>query len=386
MKLRFCVLPEVVLLLLALSQPNASAGVPAPSGQALPAGQRAASPNTANLNFPGQREGDFVAPEFAFQNGAKLPEVRLHYTTLGTPHRDAKGEIDNAVLLLHGTTATGKSFLTASFGGELFGPGQPLDSARYFLILPDGLGRGGSSKPSDGLKGKFPRYGYGDVVTGHYRLLTEGLGVKHLRSIVGTSMGGMQAWMWAERYPTMMDSILPIACQPAEISGRNMLWRRLIIESIRTDPDYEQGNYDKQPTHFKRVLPLFNIMTDSASRLEEQGPTRAKADEFYDTLVSGLDKVDANDYLYWFDSSFDYHPRAELGRIQAKVLAVNFADDEINPPELGVLEREMPKVKHGRFVLVPAPRASRGHLNLTLAAVWKGYVTELLEGTAPGTN
>ena len=337
----------------------------------------------AAASYAGQKEGDFVLKDFRFEGGATLPEVKLHYTTLGTPHKNGKGEIDNAVLLLHGTTGTGKSFLAPSLGGELFGPGQPLDASQYYLILPDGLGRGGSSKPSDGLRTKFPHYGYGDVVTGQYRLVREGLGVKHLRMVLGTSMGGMHAWMWGERYPDAMDALLPIACLPVEISGRNMLWRRIVIESIKADPDWNGGNYVRQPTHYTRVLPLFNIMTDSASRLQEQAPTRAKAAELYDSLIAGAAKLDANDYLYWYESSYDYDPEAQLGKIKAKVLAVNFSDDELNPPELGVMEREIPRIKQARFVTLPPTSGGRGHQTLTLAALWKRYVVELLGAGGP---
>jgi len=340
-------------------------------------GSRAAAQTVAPA-YAGQKEGDFIAKSFTFQKGDTLPEVRLHYTTLGTPHRNGAGEIDNAVLLLHGTTGTGKSFLSASLGGQLFGPGQPLDASAFFVILPDGLGRGGSSKPSDGLRAKFPRYGYGDVVAGQRRLLSEGLGVEHLRLIVGTSMGGMQAWMWAERYPDAMDAIMPIACQPVEISGRNMLWRRLVSEAIRTDPDWNEGNYTKQPGHFTHVFPIFNIMTESPLRLQEQAPTRAKANELYDGFISKYAKLDANDALYWFESSYDYDPAADLGKIKAKVLAVNFADDELNPPELDVMERMMPRVKNGRFVNVGASPNSHGHQSISEAALWKQYVVQLL--------
>src|SRR5215471_1022947 len=333
--------------------------------------------------YPAQKESDFTVKNFVFQNGETLPEVKLHYTTLGTAHRNAKNEIDNAVLLLHGTTSTGKNFLAPSLSGQLFGPGQPLDANVYYLILPDGLGRGGSSKPSDGLRAKFPRYGYGDVVAGQHKLVTDGLGIKHLRLIIGTSMGGMQAWMWAERYPDAMDAVMPIACQPVELSGRNMLWRRLVIEAVRSDPEWNDGNYGKQPGRFTHFLPIFNIMTDSPSKLQEQAPTRAKANELYDSLIAGYGKIDANDYLYWFESSYDYNPAPELEKIKAKVLAVNFADDELNPPELGIMEREMPRVKNGRFVTVPAGTNTRGHQSLTQGVLWKQYVVELL-GAAGG--
>ncbi|HEY7402780.1 MAG TPA: alpha/beta fold hydrolase [Candidatus Angelobacter sp.] len=333
---------------------------------------------TAPPAYPNQKEADFVIPGFKFQSGESLPALKLHYTTVGTPHKNAQGEIDNAVLLLHGTTGTGKNFLSPSLGGQLFGPGQPLDAAKYYLIMPDGIGRGGSSKPSDGLHAKFPHYGYLDVVEGQYRLVTEGLGIKHLRLVLGTSMGGMQVWLWGEKYPDAMDALMPIASQPIEVSGRNMLWRRLVIEAIRNDPDWNGGEYTKQPTHFEHFLPVFNFMIDSPVRLQEQAPTRAKANELYDSYIAGFSKVDANDFLYWFESSYDYNPAPQLDKIKAKLLAVNFADDELNPPELGVMEREVPKVRNGRFVLVPAGDKTRGHQTLTQAVVWKQYVSELL--------
>lgn len=362
----------------------AAALFPLGTGWAAPsAGPSAPAASAPSPSFPGQKEGDYVVKDFKFESGAKLPDVKLHYTTLGTPHRNAKGEIDNAVLLLHGTTGTGKSFLAPSLGGELFGPGQPLDANQYYLILPDGLGRGGSSKPSDGLRMKFPRYGYGDVVNGQYRLVREGLGVKHLRLVLGTSMGGMQTWMWGERYPDAMDALMPVACLPVELSGRNMLWRRVVMEAIKTDPDWNEGNYTKQPTHYTRALPIFNIMTESATRLQEQAPTRAKADELYDSLVAGFSKLDANDYLYWYDSSYDYDPQPQLAKIKAKVLAVNFADDELNPPELGVMERELPRLRNARFVTVPAAPGSRGHQTLAVAALWKQHVVQLLASLGP---
>lgn len=334
---------------------------------------------TAPPAYPNQKEADFVVKNFKFQSGETLPELKLHYTTVGTPHRNAQGEIDNAVLLLHGTTGTGKNYLAPSLAGQLFGPGQALDATKYYLIMPDGIGRGGSSKPSDGLHAKFPHYGYLDVVEGQYRLVTEGLGIKRLRLVLGTSMGGMQAWLWGERYPDAMEALIPIASQPVQVSGRNMMWRRLIIEAIRNDPEWNGGEYQKQPSLFVHYLPIFNIMVESPVRLQEQAPTRAKANEVYDGLVANFSKtVDANDYLYWFESSYDYNPAPELEKIKARLLAVNFADDELNPPELGIMEREVPRVKNGRFVMVPAGDKSHGHLSLTQAVLWKGYVAEVL--------
>ena len=329
--------------------------------------------------LPNQQEGDYVVGNFRFQGGETLPELKLHYTTAGTPVRDSGGRITNAVLLLHGTTGTGKNFLAPNLAGPLFGPGGPLDATKFFLIMPDGIGRGGSSKPSDGLRTKFPRYGYVDVVEAQHAVVQEALGVEHLRLVLGTSMGGMQAWIWGERYPDMMDALMPIASQPVEISGRNMMWRRLIIEAIRTDPEWNNGNYEKQPSRFVAVLPVFNFMVESPVRLQEMAPTREKANQLYDQWVQNYRKsVDANDFLYWFDSSYDYNPSPDLGKITARVLAVNFADDELNPPELGVMEREIGRIKGARVVTLPASNRTHGHQTLAQAALWKDYVTELL--------
>jgi homoserine O-acetyltransferase len=325
-----------------------------------------------------QKEGDFIVRNFQFQNGEVLPELRLHYTTLGTPQRDNTGRVTNAVLMLHGTTGTGKNFLAPSQANELFGAGQPLDASRYYIILPDGIGRGGSSKPSDGLRARFPAYGYNDVVTAQQLLVTQGLGVNHLRLVLGTSMGGMQTWIWGERYPDMMDSLMPIASQPTQISGRNLLWRRLITESIRSDPDWKGGNYTTPPKRWATAVPLFTIMVDSAVRLQAQAPTRQEGNALYDKLVAAaLKSLDANDYLYWFESSWDYNPEPDLGKIKANLVAVNFADDLINASELGVMEKLIKNIPKGRFVLVPASSRTTGHQTLTQAAVWKPYLEEL---------
>jgi len=337
--------------------------------------------------YPGQQEGDFVAENFKFASGESLDKVKLHYTTLGTPHRGADGEIDNAVLVLHGTTGTGKSFLIPTLGPELFGEGAPLDAGRWYVILPDGLGRGGSSKPSDGLKAHFPRYGYGDVVEGQHRVVTEGLGVKHLRLVLGTSMGGMQAWMWGERYPGSMDLLMTVASQPIPVSGRNALWLRLLIEGIRTDPDWKGGEYTAQPRSFGRILPIFNIMTESVLGLQKQAPTRAAADTAYDKMIAGYEnKADANDWLYWFDSSYDYDPSPDLEKITAKVLAVNFADDELNPPQLDVMNAAIARVKDGRFVLVPTSPETHGHQSLRFASLWKSYLAEFVKQPEAATE
>jgi homoserine O-acetyltransferase len=340
--------------------------------------QTDASPAT----YQGQKDGDFVIPDFRFQSGETLRELRLHYTTLGSPQRDATGHITNAVLLLHGTSSTGKSFLVPSLGGELFGPGQPLDAARFFIILPDGLGRGGSTKPSDGLHAHFPKYGYGDVVAAQYALVTKGLGVEHLRLVLGTSMGGMHAWMWAERYPDMMDAVMPIACQPIAISGRNLLFRRILTEAIRNDPDWNGGEYKSQPGHWVYTAPLWPMMLESPVQLQTQGPTRVAAVGLYDKLVEEARKAyDANDFLYWLESSWDYEPERDLGKIKAKVMAVNFADDAINPSDLAVVGTLIKTVAGARLVVVPESDRTLGHRTLSQAAVWKPYLVELLSET-----
>jgi homoserine O-acetyltransferase len=345
-----------------------------------------AAPAWAAATYPDQKEADFVARDFKFQTGDVLPELRLHYTTLGTPQRDGAGHVTNAVLMLHGTTGTGKNFLNPTLAGELFGPGQVLDASKYYLILPDGLGRGGSAKPSDGLHAKFPRYGYNDVVEAQHLLVTKGLGVDHLRAVVGTSMGGMQTWMWGERWPDMMDALLPVASQPIQISGRNLIWRRMIAQAIRNDPEWSGGDYKAQPKRWTYTAPVFLIMTDSPVRLQKQGPTRKEAEALYDKTVSDAQgKFDTNDYLYWYESSWDYDPEPDLAKIKAPLVSVNFADDEINPPDLGVMEKAVSKIPRGRAVLVPESEKTIGHQTLTLAAIWKPYLEELMRSPASAT-
>jgi homoserine O-acetyltransferase len=337
-----------------------------------------ANAQTTSTPLP-TKEGDFVAKDFRFSSGEILPELRLHYTTLGSRQVDANGHTTNAVLMLHGTTGTGKNFLAPSLANYLFGPGQPLDIQKYFIILPDGIGRGGSSKPSDGLRNKFPRYGYNDLVTAQHELVTEGLGIDHLAAIVGTSMGGMHSWLWGERYPEMMDAIMPIASQPVAVTGRNFLWRDLIMEAIRNDPDYQDGNYQAEPKHFVTAIPLFAIMTGSPRTLEAVGKTQAEAKATFDKLVTDAQKnVDANDYLYWFEAVSDYDPEPNLDKIKAKVLAVNFADDLLNPVQLGTMERVMPRVKDGKFAIVPEGPETIGHQTLTQAKLWAPYLSQLL--------
>jgi homoserine O-acetyltransferase len=331
---------------------------------------------------PAVTEGDFVVPNFRFVSGEVLPELRLHYRTLGTPRKDAAGVVRNAVLIMHGTGGTGAQFMTPAFAGQLFGPGQPLDVTQYFVILPDDLGHGGSSKPSNGLRARFPRYGYADMVEAEYRLVTEGLGVNHLRLVMGTSMGGMHTWMWASRYPEVSDAWMPLASLPGPMSGRNRVWRRIVIDAIRRDPEWHGGDYLSQPSSLRTVAQMLWLVGSNPVRRQREAPTRADADRVLDDYVARYIKAnDANDILYALESSADYDPAPGLERITAPLLAINSADDIINPPELRILEREIKRVPKGRAVVLPLTDETAGHGTHTLAAVWKQYLIELLEQT-----
>jgi len=339
--------------------------------------------NVRAAGYPDPVQSDFVVRDFRFASGESLPELRLHYFTIGTPLPDERGRIANAVLLLHGTGGRGAGFLTDAFAGELFGSGQPLDASRWFIIVPDNLGHGGSSKPSDGMRANFPHYGYADMVEAQYRLVTQGLGVNHLRLIVGTSMGGMHAWMWAVQHPDFMDAVLPVASLPVQVSGRNRMERRLIVDAIRNDPDWKGGNYDRQPQGLVTALRMIAISAGSTKRLYQEAPTQEATDRLLDRMVQQrMQNADANDLLYAWDASRDYDPAPGLERITAQLVAVNFADDERNPPALGILERGMLRVPNGRFVLIPASDATRGHASLAYAALWKDYLAELLAQSA----
>ena len=327
-----------------------------------------------------RREGVFTIRDFAFRTGEVLEELRLGYTTLGAPARSPSGEVANGVLLLHGTTGTGASWLRPSLADTLFGPGQPLDGEKYYLILPDSIGLGKSSKPSDGLKSRFPQYGYLDMVESQRRLVTEGLGVSHLRLVMGTSMGGMHTWLWAERYPTMMDGAVALTSEPAEISGRNLLWRRIITEAIRTDPAWRDGGYTETPPFFARVFPLFTLMVESARHLRQNAPDREKTIEYYNRLVGEATSLDANDCLYRFEASRDYNPWPDLEKITAPLLAINFTDDMINPPEASRMDEAMARLKTGKSILItPEGDKSLGHQNQSLGALWGPYVAEFLK-------
>ena len=336
---------------------------------------------TAVGSQPGPAGSDVILRNFHFADGESLPELRVHYIALGTPQRDARGTVRNAVLVLHGTTGSGRGFMSRTFAGELFGPGQLLDTARYYVILPDGIGHGGSSKPSDGMHAHFPRYTYDDMVDAQHRLLTEGLKVDHLRLVMGTSMGCMHAWVWGERYPTFVDGLVPLACAPTQIAGRNRMMRKMIIDAIRTDPDWHGGDYTAPPERgLRTALAMLFVMTSSPLQLQKSAGTRDAADESITKYVDDrLRTMDANDMLYAFDASRDYDPSAKLKSISASVLAINSADDVVNPPELGLMEKLMPRVKHGRYVLIPTSDQTRGHGTHSLPAVWKSYLAEFLQ-------
>lgn len=334
----------------------------------------------AQTTSPSPVEGDFVVRDFTFASRERLPELKLHYRTLGTIHRNATGHVTNAVLVMHGTGGSGRGFLSPTFGGVLFGPGQLLDATKYFIVLPDGIGHGGSSKPSDGLHARFPRYGYTDIVRAQQRLLTEHLKVDHLRLVMGTSMGGMQTWMWATMYPGMMDALLPLASVPTAIAGRNRMMRRMISDNIRQDPSWKNGEYYEPPFGLRGALHILLWMTSSPLHWQSLAPTRAAADTWLEEqMASRLKATDANDMLYQFESSADYDPSRDLEKITAPVVAINSADDQVNPPELGLMERLMPRVKRGRYVLLPITADTRGHGTHSLPAIWGKYLAELLK-------
>ena len=341
----------------------------------------AAGPQSAT---PATTEGDFVVKNFQFRSGESLPELRLHYMTLGRPAKNAQGRVTNAVLILHGTGGTGHQFLSPIFAGELFGPGQLLDAARYYIILPDGIGHGKSSKPSDGLHAHFPQYDYDDMVAAHHRLLTEGLGVNHLRLVMGTSMGCMHSFVWGETYPDFMDALMPLACLPVQIAGRNRIWRKMTMDAIRNDPEWKGGEYSSEPQQALRtVLDLLLVAGSAPLYMQKTYPTRDAADnELDDYFKARFAALDAKDFLYQVNSSRNYDPSPQLAKITAPVMYINSADDFINPPELGIAERGIKKVKNGRFVLLPISDETRGHGTHTRAAIWKQYLQELLEKSA----
>jgi homoserine O-acetyltransferase/O-succinyltransferase len=336
----------------------------------------------SSADYPTPTEGDFTIRDFKFQSGETLPELRIHYRTLGKPEKDAQGKTTNAVLIMHGTTGSGAQFIRPEFAGELFGKDQPLDATKFFIVLPDGIGHGKSSKPSDGMHAKFPRYGYLDMIEAQYRLLTDGLGVNHARLVMGTSMGGMHTWLWGELHPDFMDALMPLASLPTQISGRNRGWRRMVIDSIRSDPAWNGGEYKTRPPSLRTAAQMLWLMSSNPVLRQKDAPSLAKTDEVLDKFVEQIVKSDdANDVLYALEASHDYDPGPNLEKIRAPLLAINSADDLINPPELGILEREIKRVPHGRAIVIPLSDKTRGHGSHTIASLWKDELQELLKET-----
>jgi homoserine O-acetyltransferase len=327
-------------------------------------------------DYPAPKQGDWIARDFKFHTGETMPELRLHYTTVGEPS-------GQPVLVLHGSGGSAATMLTPTFAGELFGAGQPLDAAKYYIIIPDGIGHGKSSKPSDGMKTAFPKYDYEDMVDAQYRLVKEGLGLKHLRLVIGNSMGGMHSWIWGVKYPSYMDALVPMAAQPTEMSARNWMLRRMMLETIRNDPDYKSGNYTAQPRMMKYAINAYGIATGGGTlAYQALAPTAAKADKMVDDRLALVIATDANDFIYQWEASHDYNPSAGLERIEATLLAINAADDERNPPETGITDAALKRVKNGRLYLIPASTETRGHLTTGNAAFYKQQLQELLQ-TAP---
>jgi homoserine O-acetyltransferase len=331
-------------------------------------------------DYPAPTEADYTIRDFKFTSGESLPELRIHYRVLGKPEKDAEGKTNNAVLIMHGTTGSGAQFIRPEFAGELFGKDEPLDATKYFIVLPDGIGHGKSSKPSDGLHAKFPRYGYIDMVEAQYRLLTDGIGVNHARLVMGTSMGGMHTWLWGEMHPDFMDALMPLASLPTQISGRNRAWRRVIIDAIRNDPAWNGGEYKTQPPSLRTEAEMLWLMSSNPVLRQKEAPTLREADDKIDKFVAGILKdEDTNNALYALEASHDYDPGPNLEKIRAPLVAINSADDLINPPELGILEREIKCVPHGRALIIPLSGQTRGHGSHTLAVLWKDELVKLLK-------
>ena len=330
------------------------------------------------------QQGTYVAKDFHFRSGESLTVMNLHYSTLGQPHRNSAGQVDNAVLLLHGTGGTGTQFLAPQFADVLFGPGQLLDIAKYYIILPDGIGHGASSKPSDGMHARFPHYDYDDMVAAQHLVLAGALHVDHLRLVLGTSMGCMQAFVWGETYPDFSDALMPLACLPVQIAGRNRMMRDMAMQAITDDPTYNGGEYKTQPPGLKTSLEMLLIMGSSPLQMQKAAPTRQQADAYLDAFFAPrMKSTDANDFLYQFNSSRNYDPSGNLALITAPVMWVNSADDFINPPELGIAQKYAPQLKRGQFVLIPTSDATRGHGTHTQAAVWQSYLKQLLDQSKP---
>jgi homoserine O-acetyltransferase len=328
--------------------------------------------SAAAADYPTPKEANWIARDFKFHTGEVLPELRLHYTTIGEPS-------GQPVLVLHGSGSSAAGMITADFAGRLFGPGQPLDAAKYYIIIPDSIGHGKSLKPSDGLKTKFPKYDYADMVDAQYRLLTEGLGLRHIRLIIGNSMGGMQTWLWGERYPGYMDALVPMASQPAAMASRNWMLRRMMLELIRNDPDYQDGNYTTQPRFLKLASVFYGIAAAGGTlNYQKLAPTNQKADQLVDARLAAPMNADANDFIWAWNSSADYDAAPNLERIEASVLAINSADDERNPPESGIEEAALKRVKSGKLYLIPASDETRGHLTTGMAKFYSQQLRDFL--------
>jgi len=333
----------------------------------------------AAADYPAPKQGDWIARDFKFHTGETMPELRLHYTTVGEPS-------GQPVLVLHGSGGSAASMLTPGFAGELFGPGQPLDTAKYYIIIPDGIGHGKSSKPSDGMKTAFPKYDYEDMVDAQYRLVKEGLGINHLRLVIGNSMGGMHTWIWGVKYPSYMDALVPMASQPTEMAARNWMLRRIMLETIRNDPDYNGGNYTSQPRMMKYAINAYGIATGGGTLgYQTLAPTAAKADKMVDDRLAAPIAADANDFIYQWQASHDYNPAAGMERIEATLLLINSADDERNPPETGITDAALKRVKNGRLYLIPASTETRGHLTTGNAKFYKQQLQELLQSAPQRT-
>jgi len=349
------------------------------SRAALSAALMMVSVTAMAADYPAPKEGDWIAKDFKFHTGEVMPELKLHYTTIGEPS-------GRPVLVLHGSGGSAASMLTPTFAGELFGPEQPLDASKYYIIIPDGIGHGKSSKPSDGMKTAFPKYDYEDMVDAQYRLVNEGLAIKHLRLVIGNSMGGMHTWVWGVRYPSFMDALVPMASQPTEMAARNWMLRRVMLETIRNDPDYNRGNYTSQPRMMKYAIAAYRFASAGGTLgYQTLAPTAAKADRLVDEQLAMAVPSDANDFIYQWDASHDYNPSAGMERIEATLLAINAADDERNPPETGVMAAAIKRIKNGRLYLIPASIETRGHLTTGNAAFYAEQLRELLQSAPQRT-
>jgi len=349
------------------------------SRAALSAALMMVSVTAMAADYPAPKEGDWIAKDFKFHTGEVMPELKLHYTTIGEPS-------GRPVLVLHGSGGSAASMLTPTFAGELFGPEQPLDASKYYIIIPDGIGHGKSSKPSDGMKTAFPKYDYEDMVDAQYRLVNEGLAIKHLRLVIGNSMGGMHTWVWGVRYPSFMDALVPMASQPTEMAARNWMLRRVMLETIRNDPDYNRGNYTSQPRMMKYAIAAYRFASAGGTLgYQTLAPTAAKADRLVDEQLAMAVPSDANDFIYQWDASHDYNPSAGMEKIEATLLAINAADDERNPPETGVMAAAIKRIKNGRLYLIPASIETRGHLTTGNAAFYAEQLRELLQSAPQRT-